>query len=92
MTKNNTKTLAFTTLAILQLKKFDDYESIYCANPLYLLNNHANGYIEKKNGNKYLVFNDSVDENKIKAINDDEENIYEKDYMKINLILMMIYH
>ena len=24
---------------------------------------HANGYIEEKNGNKYLVF-DSVDENK----------------------------
>ena len=64
-----------------------------------MLVNHANGYTEKKNGNKYLIFNDSVDEskellkkyadvlngikNKIKAINDDEENNYEKDYMKI---------
>ena len=27
--------------------------------------NHASGYIEEKNGNKYLVF-DSVDENKEK--------------------------
>ena len=26
--------------------------------------NHASGYIEEKNGNKYLVF-DSVDENKV---------------------------
>ena len=32
-------------------------------NPLYLRIDHANGYIEEKNGNKYLVF-DSVDENK----------------------------
>ena len=65
---------------------------------MYLLVNHASGYIEEKNGNKYLIF-DSVDENKevlkkyadvwdgiknkIKAINGDKENDYEKDYMKI---------
>ena len=30
---------------------------------MYLLVNHASGYIEEKNGNKYLIF-DSVDENK----------------------------
>ena len=61
-----------------------------------MLVNHANGYIEEKNGNKYLIF-DTTDENKevlkrcvdvwegiknkIKAIN--EENDYRKDYMKI---------
>ena len=65
---------------------------------MYLLVNHASGYIEEKNGNKYLIF-DSVDENKevlkkyadvwdgiknkIKAINGGKENDYEKDYMKI---------
>ena len=32
-------------------------------NPLYLCIDHASGYIEEKNGNKYLIF-DSVDENK----------------------------
>ena len=32
-------------------------------NTLYLRINHASGYIEEKNGNKYLVFY-SVDENK----------------------------
>ena len=32
-------------------------------NPLYLLINHANGYIEEKSVNKYLIF-DSTDENK----------------------------
>ena len=59
---------------------------------------HASGYIEEKNGNKYLIF-DSVDENKevlkkyadvwdgiknkIKAINGGKENDYGKDYMNI---------
>ena len=31
-----------------QLKKIDDCENIYSENPLYLLINHASGYIEKK--------------------------------------------
>ena len=66
---------------------------------MYLQVNHASGYIEEKNGNKYLIFDDSFNENKevfkkyvdawngiknkIKAINDTKENDYEKDYMKI---------
>ena len=70
-------------------------------NPLYLCINHASGYIEEKNGNKYLIF-DSVDENKevlkkyadvwdgiknkIKAINGGKENDYGKDYIKIKFI------
>ena len=93
--KKQYKTLKFTTLDTLQLKKIDDCENV---NPLYLLIDHASGYIEEKNGNKYLIF-DSVDENKevlkkyadvwdgiknkIKAINGDKENDYGKDYMKI---------
>ena len=60
--------------------------------------NHASGYVEEKNRNKYLIFY-SADENKevlkkyadvwdgiknkIKAINGGKENDYEKDYMKI---------
>ena len=47
----------------LQLKKIDDCESIYSVNRLYLQVNHASGYIEEKNGNKYLVF-DCADETK----------------------------
>ena len=40
-------------------------------NPLYLLINHANGYIEEKWENNYLIF-DSTDENKelLKKYND----------------------
>ena len=40
-----------------------DYENIFSVNPLYLRINHANGYIEEKGANKYLIF-DSIDENK----------------------------
>ena len=68
---------------------------------MYLRIKHANRYIEKKNGNKYLVF-DYTDENKellkkytdiwdeikneIKTINGDKENDYGKDYKKIKFI------
>ena len=64
---------------------------------MYLLIDHANGYIEEKGVNKYLVF-DSTDKNKellkkyndvfngirdkIKEVSSDECD-YEKDYMKI---------
>ena len=64
MTKSRTKTLIFTTLDTSRLKKIDDYESIYSVNPLYLHINHASGYIEEKNGNKYLILDDFVNENK----------------------------
>ena len=56
MTENDTKTLVFTILDILKLKKIDDCENIYSVNPLYLLVNHASGYIDEKNENKYLSF------------------------------------
>ena len=67
---------------------------------------HANGYIEEKGVNKYLVFH-TTDENKellkkyndafsgirdkIKEINSSECD-YEKITWKLNLILMIIYH
>ena len=31
---------------------------------MYLFINQATGYIEEKNGNKYLIFDDSANENK----------------------------
>ena len=65
---------------------------------MYLIIDHASGYIEEKGVNKYFIF-DSRDENKellkkyndvwngikneIKTINGSKENHYEKDYMKI---------
>ena len=96
--KKSYKNIDIYYIGYITIKKIDDYESIYSVNPLYLRINHASGYIEEKNGNKYLIF-DSVDENKevlkkyadvwdgiknkIKAINGGKENDYRKDYMKI---------
>ena len=54
--------MVFTTLDILQLKKLNDCGNIYSVNPLYLIVNHANGYIEDKGVDKFLIF-DSTDEN-----------------------------
>ena len=61
--KKSYKNIDIYNIGYITIKKIDDYENIYSVNPLYLLVNHANGYIEEKNGNKYLIF-DSADENK----------------------------
>ena len=61
--KKSYKNIDIYYIGYITIKKIDDYESIYSVNPLYLRINHASGYIEEKNGNKYLIF-DSVDENK----------------------------
>ena len=44
-------------------KKIDECNNIHRVSPLYLRIDHASGYIEEKDVNKYLVF-DSTDENK----------------------------
>ena len=96
--KKHYKGIDIYYIGYITIKKIGDCENIHSVNPLYLLVNHASGYIEEKNGNKYLIF-DSVDENKevlkkyadvwdgiknkIKAINGGKENDYGKDYMKI---------
>ena len=61
--KKHYKGINIYYIGYITIKKNDDYESIYSVNTLYLRINHASGYIEEKNGNKYLIF-DSVDENK----------------------------
>ena len=91
------KNIGTYNIGYIAIKKIDDYENIYRVNPLYLLVNHANGFIEEKGVNKYLIF-DSTDENKelLKKYNDVWNGIknkieevssgecdYEKDYMKI---------
>ena len=96
--KKSYKNIDIYYIGYITIKKIDDCENIHSVNPLYLLVNHASGYIEEKNGNKYLIF-DSVDENKkvfkkygdvwdgiknkIKAINGDKGNDHGKDYVKI---------
>ena len=62
LTKNHTNTLILLILDMSH-KKNGDCMNINSVNPLYLGITHANGYIEEKDSNKYLVF-DSTDENK----------------------------
>ena len=62
--KKHYKGINIYYIGYITIKNIDDCESIYIVNPLYLLVNHASGYIEEKNGNKYLIFDDSVNENK----------------------------
>ena len=46
--KKSYKNIAIYNIGYITIKKIDDCENIYRVNPLYLLANHANGYIEKK--------------------------------------------
>ena len=57
------KNIGIYNFGYITIKKIDDCESVYSVNPLYLLINHASGYIEEKGVNKYLIF-DSTDGNK----------------------------
>ena len=61
--KKSYKDTGIYNVRYITIKKTDDFENIYSVNPLYLLINHANGYIEEKGVIKYLIF-DSTDENK----------------------------
>ena len=91
------KDIGIYNIGYITIRKLDDCENIYSVNPLYLIIAHANGYIDVKGVNKYLIF-DSTDENKellIKyivvwnGIKNKIEKVsnnncdYEKDYMKI---------
>ena len=91
------KNIGIYNIGYITIKKIDDCKNIHSVNPLYLRIDHANGYIEEKGVNKYLIF-DSTDENKelLKKYNNvwsgiknkieevsSGERDYEKDYMKI---------
>ena len=69
--KKSYKNIGIYNIGYITIKKIDDCEIIYSVNPLYLRIDHANGYIEEKGVNKYLVF-DSTDKNKelLKKYND----------------------
>ena len=99
--KKHYKCIDIYHIGYITIKKIDDCENIYSVNHLFLFANHASGYIEEKNGIKYQIFDDSVNENnallkkytdvwdgsknKIKKINGGKEKDYGRDYMKIKL-------
>ena len=66
--KKSYKDIGSYNIEYTTIKKIDDYENTYSANPLYLIIAHAVGCTERSSTeergvNKYLVF-DSTDENK----------------------------
>ena len=69
--KKSYKDIGIYNIGYITVKKIDGYENIYSLNPLYLIVDHASGYIDEKDVNKYLIF-DSMDENKelLKKYND----------------------
>ena len=66
--KKSYKDIGIYNIGYIIIKKIDDYENIYSTNPLYLIIEHAGGYIKEKGVNKYLVFDStelhSTEENK----------------------------
>ena len=56
------KDIGIYNIGYITIKKIDDCKNIHSVNPLYLLIDYANGYIEEKGVNEYLIF-DSTDKN-----------------------------
>ena len=46
--KRSYKDIGIYNIGYITIKKIGDCENIYSVNPLYLLINHGNGYIEEK--------------------------------------------
>ena len=82
--KKSYKDIGIYNIGYITVKKIDDYENIYSVNPLYLIIDHASGYIEEKDVNKYLDFDSmrfhSTDENEelLKKYNDVFNGIRDK--------------
>ena len=54
--KKSYKNIGIYNIGYITTKRIDGYKNIYRVTPLYLIIAYANGYIEEKGGNKYLVF------------------------------------
>ena len=54
--KKSYKNMFIYYIEYITIKRIDNYENIHSLNPLYLIIDKADGFIEEKNGNKNLVF------------------------------------
>ena len=88
--KKSYKDIGIYNIGYITIKRIDDYENIYGVNPLYLIIDHASGYIEGKGVNKYLGF-DYTDENKelLKKYNDIFNGIRNKIKIKVVINVTM---
>ena len=48
--KKSYKDIGIYNIGYIRIEKIYDYENIYSVNPLYLIIDHASGYIEEKGG------------------------------------------
>ena len=76
-------------IAYITTKSISDYENITSVNPLYLIINDADGYIEENNKNKYLSFASAdKDYMKIKFYSDD--NLPLNKILKFSVLTIII--
>ena len=61
--KKSSMDISINYIEYITTKSISDYEHITSVNPLYLINNDEDGYIEENDKNKYLSFS-STDNNK----------------------------
>ena len=54
--KKSYKNIDVYYIGYITIRDIGDYESIHSVNPLYFIVGEVDGYIEEKNGNKYLAF------------------------------------
>ena len=55
LNKKSNKNIDIYCVAYITIKYIGDYESIHSVNALCLIISKVDGYIEEKNGNKFLV-------------------------------------
>ena len=75
--KKSYKDIGIYNIGHITIKKSGDCKNIYGVNPLYLHINHASGYIEEINENKYLIF-DSME---LHSINENKELLKKYNYV-----------
>ena len=54
--KKSYKNIGIYHIGYITIKSISDCENINSGNPLYLMIDKVDGYIEESNGNKYLTF------------------------------------
>ena len=54
-----------STKKLTVIERTNDWKNIYRITALHLFVNHASSYIKEKNESKYLIFDNSVNENQV---------------------------
>ena len=55
--KKSHRNMDICYIGYITIKKFSDCENTHSVNPLYLIIHSATGYLNEKNGEKYLIIN-----------------------------------